>query len=339
MTKLWMLPLEPISMRYGEQWLKWFEERLISRNIDYGIVKGVDLHNQNFIRTGQFLDAHVTNYWKLTQMASVVALLENGTIKHGDKIFDFDLWHTGLEAIPYITNLTKQNIEIYGIWHAGTYDVTDYLAKEGLGKWAANYEQSIMNFVKMGFVGSGYHADIITRSRSCNVKITGLPLNQADIIGNRDITKKENIIVFTSRLSEDKNIHYYKYIKDQILKNPKYRHVRFVETHKEKLSKDEYYDLLAKSKIVLSTAEHENFGIGVIEGMTLGCTPIVPNGLSYYEYVPDDNRFDTVEQAVDLITHVLDNYSHIAQTGSYVSKFNYSIDAMLDSMGYAGDYV
>lgn len=334
---LFLLPLEPISMRYGEQWLKWFGERTNARNIDTVVIEGDKMHDtDDTIQTGQFLDAHKTNYWKLTQLARVVEHMYKGNIKSGDKIFDFDLWHTGLQAIPYITTLTKQNIEIYGIWHAGTYDPSDYISKEGMGVWGEEFEQSVMNFVKMGFVGSTHHAVTLTESCPARIKVTGLPLKQKDIIGKRDVRKKEKLVVNTSRLSEDKNPHMYKFIKDQVLSHDP--DVKFIETHKLNLDKEDYYDILARAAIVLSTAEHENFGIGIIEGMTLNCTPVVPNHLSYTDYVPADFRYNNVEEAVTMVLNNLErfkprNYAH------EVSKYNYSIDGMLDAMGYKSDYV
>jgi len=336
MSRLWLLPLEQISMRYGQQWLKWFEERLSSRGIDYRVVTGETLHSDGKIRTGQFLDAHDTNYWKLTQMANVVGLMDAGAIKHGDKIFDFDLWHTGLQAIPYITTLTKQNIEIYGIWHAGTYDQSDYISKEGMGIWGRDFEQSIMKFVKCGFVGSTHHYDAIAGSNYGRFKVTGLPLNQSDIIANYALHRKEKLVVNTSRLSEDKNPSVYKFIKEQVLKLEP--HTKFIETHKLNLDKDEYYKILARASIVISTAEHENFGIGVIEGMTFECAPVVPNGLSYTDYVPVENRYDTLDEAVKMICNILQEGKGKSYA-KHVAKYNYSIDGMIDAMGYSGEYV
>ena len=325
-------------MRYGEQWLKWFEDRIRARKIDALVVKGETLFSDG-IRTGQFLDAHNTNYWKLTQLANVVALMHSGSIKDGDKIFDFDLWHSGLEAIPYITTLTRQNIEIYGMFHAGTYDESDYIAKQGMGYFGENFERCILDFVKCAFVGSNYHYHMLKGMRGGRVKMTGFPLNQAEIIQERQIDgyMKQKIIVNTSRLSEDKNVHIYKAIKDRVLSNSRFNNVKFVETHGMNLTKDQYYDLLARAKMVISTAEHENFGIGVIEAMTLNCYPIVPNDLSYTDYVPEDARYNTVDEAVNMIMSKID-YT-LPDVTQFVQKYNYSIDGMLDAMGYKSDYL
>ena len=46
-------------------------------------------------------------------------------------------------------------------------------------------------------------------------------------------------------------------------------------------SRAEYETALAESDIVVSTANHEFFGIGVLEAIVAGCFPLLPNRLSY----------------------------------------------------------
>jgi len=59
MTKLWVLPLEPLDMRYTIQWRKWFEELLKKKQINYYMVDGETLTKD--IEHGEVLDAHGTN--------------------------------------------------------------------------------------------------------------------------------------------------------------------------------------------------------------------------------------------------------------------------------------
>lgn len=49
----------------------------------------------------------------------------------------------------------------------------------------------------------------------------------------------------------------------------------------------EYAGWLKKSDIAVSTALHEFFGIAVIEAVRAGCTPLLPDRLSYPELFPD----------------------------------------------------
>ena len=51
--------------------------------------------------------------------------------------------------------------------------------------------------------------------------------------------------------------------------------------------RDRYVELLNDSDIVVSTADHEFFGISVVEAVGAGCYPVLPNRLSYPELIPD----------------------------------------------------
>lgn len=51
-------------------------------------------------------------------------------------------------------------------------------------------------------------------------------------------------------------------------------------------SREAYLDLLAAADVVISTAEHEFFGISVLEAIAAGAFPLLPHRLSYPELIP-----------------------------------------------------
>ncbi len=76
-------------------------------------------------------------------------------------------------------------------------------------------------------------------------------------------------------------------------------HFGFIE------SKKEYLLLLQRSDIVISTANHEFFGISIIEAIRCGCIPLVPDRLSYPELYPEQYRYGEGE-LVSSLAQMLD---------------------------------
>lgn len=53
----------------------------------------------------------------------------------------------------------------------------------------------------------------------------------------------------------------------------------------------QYYELLHKGTIVVSTAIHEFFGLAILEAVRAGCVPLVPDRLAYKELFPASYRY------------------------------------------------
>ena len=51
-------------------------------------------------------------------------------------------------------------------------------------------------------------------------------------------------------------------------------------------SRQEYYRWLSRGDVIISTAIQENYGISIIEGIRMGCYPLLPERLSYPEILP-----------------------------------------------------
>ncbi len=57
-------------------------------------------------------------------------------------------------------------------------------------------------------------------------------------------------------------------------------------------SREEYAGWLQKGDLVVSTAEHEFFGLAVLEAVRAGCRPVLPNRLAYPELFSKEYLFD-----------------------------------------------
>ena len=338
MNKLWVLPLEPIEMRYTKQWLDWFKRKLVDKEIKHEFILGQTKETcgtgYDKIHIGEVLDVYKTNIWKLTQLATLIHRMEVGCVEDGDKIFTFDMWHTGLEAIQYVKSMTGLKVDVYGIWHAGSYDHSDFTYRHGFEPWAVNLEKMWAGMAKKMFVGSIYHQKMIKDMRGIDTIVTGLPI---DVKGleKYDSPEKDNTVVFTSRLDPEKRP--WRARRFQQLVEKEVKDVEFIYTHDQNYSKEEYYKVLGKSKVVLSTAMHENFGIGMMEGIACGCYPVAPKGLSYTDYLPDYCMYDTEQEAVHIITSVLNAEFLVEETfgiKNLLTKYEIAFDLMLLERGY-----
>lgn len=60
-------------------------------------------------------------------------------------------------------------------------------------------------------------------------------------------------------------------------------------------SRAEYIKQICRADIVISTANHEFYGISVIEAVRMGCTPLLPARLSYPELFPAEYLYEDEE--------------------------------------------
>jgi hypothetical protein len=93
----------------------------------------------------------------------------------------------------------------------------------------------------------------------------------------KDLPAKENLVVFPHRLCVEKQPEIF----DQLAKyHPEWV---FARTQDMNLSKDAYYELLLRAKVVFSAAQHEMLGISQMEAVLANAFPLMPNRLSYKE--------------------------------------------------------
>ena len=82
--------------------------------------------------------------------------------------------------------------------------------------------------------------------------------------------------------------------------------------------------LLSSAKVYLQPSE-ETFGIAVVEAISAGCIPIVPNHTAHPETVPfEELRYDTKEQAIEKLQNAISGkYDHLMpELKKHVEKFS-----------------
>ena len=81
------------------------------------------------------------------------------------------------------------------------------------------------------------------------------------------------------------------------------------------ISRERHRDILQSSKVYLHPfVSYEGFGVSVVEAMSAGCIPVVPDVGGLREIVPKQFRYSSVEEAASMIDASIANWSpHKAQ--------------------------
>lgn len=321
MGKLIFVPIEPLKERYSAQWLEWFKKDFNKSKIDYYIIGDTRLRK---IKKGEFLDIFDTNTYKLNQMSKIIKLVKNG---FSGTIFFMDLWFPSLECLAYIRSCSKKQIRIEGILHAGTWDSNDYLTRRGCGNWAKDLEKSWLKLIDKVYVATEYHKKLIIKSNSCpkNYNHKKIQVVKFPCYTNKDLrkNKKQNIVVFPHRLAPEKRPELFEELERKYKKMFKNTDVRFIKTKDVSKTKEQYYNLLSRSKIAVSFALQETFGIAMLEALNLGCIPVCPNSISYKETMPSKyrtSRINDIEYLCRRINYLIKNYNIPKQ-----SRYNESV--------------
>lgn len=308
------VPIEPLEERYSIQWDKWFKKAFqnYSEECDLEILTIYGKGSQGKINQGSFLDVIDTNIYKNEQTNRIIEYIRNNQEKE-IVLFFHDLWFPGIINIAYVIYGLglKKTIKICGCLHAGSYDTEDFLSKKGMSPWAISFENSLFTIIDLIFVATEFHKNLILCERKVDynkIKVTGFPIFPTEFVKD-SLEEKKNIIVFPHRLDSEKCPEMFDKLKAVL--QPLYPNWEFLKSKECTSSKKEYYQLLAKSKIAVSFARQETWGIAMQEAVFHDVIPIVPNRLSYPELYSPAFVYDTthdVYYAGKLIKSVIYEY-------------------------------
>lgn len=326
------VPLEHIDGRYTIHMDQAIEQYLTDQNIKY--YKVMPTTETPELPEGQFLNSAFTSKFKALQMAEIAQMIEDGCITDGDTFFFSDIWFPGIESIAYMKYFNKMpNLKITGVIHAGSFTDTDFV--RDMERWAKNFEDIIFDISDTIFCASNFIKNDIIKKRIIDPSkliVTGLPI---DYSGMADISiNKEDIVVFNGRLCDEKQPYLFDELEKQVKAKMHLSDVQFIKTQELNLSKEDYYKLLAKSKVVVSYALQENFGFGIAEATYLGCFPVLPNKLVYPELYESDFLYDTFDESVDMTINALINWEDTEPTWCNIDPK----DVMQDWFGKSEDW-
>jgi hypothetical protein len=302
--KLFILPIEPIESRYSAEFYKYLPNQIqkfatkLKKEVEIIQIDGEITTSE--VPTGNFLDWTGTSIYKSTQLAEVAKLLRSGNIP--DAILITDAWNPNILQLKYMIDLLDLPTKLYGIWHAGSYDSSDILGFTIKNKdWSYSTEQAIYYALDTNFLTTNFHANLFTEILGVSgdrIIVTGLPMEYLKTAYSLESTEKENIVVFPHRLSSDKQPEIFK----DIAKSLSSTGYEFILTQEHGLTKEQYHNLLSRSKFMFSCALHENLGISTYESALHNVIPLLPNRSAYAEL------YDSTFLYKSGFTYTLSNY-------------------------------
>ena len=280
---IYIVDIEAVESRYTAQWKKFLPEQMKAHldTTDVVVISGGEVPQAT--TPGAFLNFGGTNVYKSSQLMQIATMVCNGDIKTGDYFLYTDAWNPTVIQLRYMARLLGLDIRIGGMWHAGSYDPQDFLGRLiGDEDWVRNAEASMFDCYDDNYFATQFHVDLFRKSfhdvDQDKVQIVGWPMeylkDEITPYGGKD---KFDIILFPHRVAPEKQVDIFK---DLALHMPEYR---FVVAQAYPLSKDEYHNLLATSRMVFSANLQETLGISWYEGALVDAIPCVPDRLSYRE--------------------------------------------------------
>lgn len=324
--RIFHCPIESYDSRYTVDWVSQFE-RVFKENIEITFFKTIGDTSIRKIEDGCVLDACGTHMYKFKQLHELMTLIKNREIQDGDIIFFADAWFPGLESLFYVRAITGINFKIAGILHAGTWDPYDFTSRTNMRYWGQDVELSWLKGMDLIFVATQWHKDLIVMNSGDfdrdKIFVTGLPFYAKELEKKYPIQEKENFIVFPHRLDIEKHPEKFERL---ARKYPKWT---FIKTMEKNFTRNEYFRVLARSKVMVSFAEQETFGYSTLEAMALGNFVIVPDSLSYREIVPSNYRYTKENQISDMLEKYMNGPEFSYATYPKLSHWEDSINRMI----------
>ena len=379
MRKLFYMGLESYEARYTLQLQDWNERVFGKRGIDYEIITGQELDNSKAIVTGSVLDAHGRTYYSLSQTMTLIQMMKNGEITSDDVIFYEDMFTPGLECLPYIMDQSPKEFrpKVYFRFLAQTTDPDDFLIREGMFNWMRKYEEMVDEFVDGIMVASEeFVAHLRTAGLKSPIYVTGLPYGKEEVRGRIDsnvpLHQRANRVGFAARWDDEKQPHFYMDLAEAYYKidptvefaifcghpelksnDPEYveRAMALQDGNTANfkvytgLKKDDYYNLLADSKVLFNCALQDWVSNTVSEADTFGTLTLYPAYRSFPEVFANNGKHLYVPWSLDDAIGKLTDMFEAIDTDD-VSQYNIgkisdyqdgTIDRTLDAMLGTGE--
>ena len=320
---IYIVDIEAVDTRYTKQWKEHLPRQLQrATNVDVEVISGGETPQAT--TPGAFLNFGGTNVYKSKQLETIGEMFCNGQVKDGDYFLYTDAWNPTVIQLKYMAELLRVDINIGGLWHAGSYDPQDFLGRIiGDKPWVRHAEMSMYECYDDNFYATDFHIDLFTDTmmEDYNVDMdkthrVGWPMEYLkDSLVQYKGMQKRNLILFPHRVAPEKQVDIFRDLAERL---PQYE---FVVCQEQELTKNEYHNLLGEAKMVFSANLQETLGISWYEGALVDAIPMMPDRLSYSEMaLPEFTYPSEWTENYDAYLHHRDKV--VAQIVNYMENYN-----------------
>ena len=317
--------LEPYEGRYTLQLQDWTERAYKKAGVEYVVVPGTTIDDSKAIVTGQVLDAHGRSYFGMSQLMNLVQMMKAGEITKDDAIFFEDMFQPGMESLPYILQQSPEEYrpKIYLRCLAQAIDPDDFVHVWGMAKWMSLYEQMCNEIPNVNILAT--NEEMVAHMRIANwtapiYNISGLSFGKEEVqsrVAQKPFAQRKMRVVFGARWDQEKQPGFYMdMIKRWKLEFPtsnleevefaiccggplRSNNQVYVDQARmmekagklkiyENLKKNEYYNILADSRVLFNCALQDWVSNTVSEADSLGTNVLFPAYRSFPETFAND---------------------------------------------------
>ena len=373
MRKLFYMGLEPYKARYTLQLQEWNRVVFERRGINYVIVPGETLSNDQAIVTGQVLDAHGRTYFGMSQLMNLVRMMKTGECNNEDVIYFEDMFQPGIESLPYILNQIDpaHRPRIFVRCLAQSIDPDDFVHVWGMSKWMAAYEKMVDSFVD-GVLAT--NEEMVMHMKVANwtaplYNISGLAFGKAEVQSRvtsiKPFDERKRRVVFSARWDQEKQPDFYmdlieawhkrypdsdvefcvcsggklKSNNESYMARTRELEARGMLTLHQDLEKNDYYNIVNDSRVVFNCALQDWVSNTVSEADALGCNVLYPAYRSFPEAFANDHTRLYVPWSLEDAINKLENLlEHAHPSLGRISDYNDgTIDRICDVMEGKGE--
>ena len=317
-----IVDIEAVDTRYTKQWKEYLPKQLQrATNEEINVISGGETPQAT--TPGAFLNFGGTNVYKSKQLETIGEMFCKGQVSDGDYFLYTDAWNPTVIQLKYMAELLGVDINIGGLWHAGSYDPQDFLGRLiGDKPWVRHAEMSMYECYDDNFFASDFHIDLFTDTMMDNYDVdmdkairVGWPMEYLkNSLNSYKGMEKKDLILFPHRIAPEKQVDIFRDLKERL---PQYE---FVVCQEQELTKNEYHNLLGEAKLVFSANLQETLGISWYEGALVDAIPMVPDRLSYSEMALPEFKYPSAwTEDYDAYLHHRDKV--VAQIVNYMENY------------------